>query len=225
MTGRRKRDANGMAKVDECDERSSRRRLPPGERRQIQAVRVRGQAIRLAERVLWRDRGFAPAHVLSGLVGLELPTASDLARAEQLASDDAQPGSRSWDPTAGLAYAFFGGAFSLQSAATPLPTRPLTPVEGDALLTIARLHPEGALAQEVIDAEDAVRSVADAEGAVRGEGGSRPYADFYTPFAAPPEAPRRRKQRAGSTHPRGGRRAAAHACSAAVGQRRAGNCR
>lgn len=79
-----------------------------------------GDAALQARGVLWRDRGFAPAHVLSGLVGLELPTASDLARAEQLASDDAQPGSRSWDPTAGLAYAFFGGAFSLQSAATLL---------------------------------------------------------------------------------------------------------
>jgi len=81
--------------------------------------------------------------------------------------------------------------FDVPPTPPPLPTRPVTPVEGDALLTIARLHPEGALAQEVIDAEDAVRSVADAEGAVRGEGGSRPYADFYTPFAAPPEAPAR----------------------------------
>ncbi len=66
--------------------------------------------------VLFRDRPFAPRHLFAGVVGLELPTAW---RSVGPHDDDPeqQPGSRTWDPLAGLTYGFFREPFSLAALA------------------------------------------------------------------------------------------------------------
>jgi hypothetical protein len=60
--------------------------------------------------VLFRERAFAPHHLVSGSLGLELPTGYAVHDSTgALVSDDDQPGSGSWDPFAGISYAWLGG--------------------------------------------------------------------------------------------------------------------
>jgi hypothetical protein len=64
--------------------------------------------------VLFRNRAFAPQHLLWGGAGLKFPTAPRLRDdAGRPYSDDDQPGSGSWDPVAGLTYAWFGPLTSI----------------------------------------------------------------------------------------------------------------
>lgn len=68
---------------------------------------------------VFRDRAFSPDHLLSVLVGAELPTSPTL-RDEQGAplSIDAQLGTGSVDPFVGLAYTAFRGPWSFVASAT-----------------------------------------------------------------------------------------------------------
>ena len=60
--------------------------------------------------VLFRERDFAAHHLLSGSLGLKLPTGYAVRDATgALVSDDDQPGSGSWDPFAGISYAWLSG--------------------------------------------------------------------------------------------------------------------
>jgi hypothetical protein len=60
--------------------------------------------------VLFRERGFAPHHLLSASLGLKLPTGYAVHDSTgALVSDDDQPGSGSWDPFAGITYAWHSG--------------------------------------------------------------------------------------------------------------------
>jgi hypothetical protein len=61
--------------------------------------------------LLFRDRTFAAHHLLWALAGLKLPTGPRLRDDGGFPyADDDQPGSGSWDPFAGLTYAWFSGA-------------------------------------------------------------------------------------------------------------------
>ncbi len=57
--------------------------------------------------VLWRDRPFAPGHLLGGWVGLRAPTGPSLRDDGRLLEHEAQPGSDAWVPLGGLWYAHF----------------------------------------------------------------------------------------------------------------------
>jgi hypothetical protein len=60
--------------------------------------------------VLFRERGFAPHHLLSASAGLKMPTGYAVHDSDgALVSDDDQPGSGSWDPFAGVTYAWLSG--------------------------------------------------------------------------------------------------------------------
>lgn len=59
--------------------------------------------------VLYRDRALGARHLLVGVLGLELPTAS---RPRGI-PDELHAGSASWDPIAGLDYLWFGSPWSL----------------------------------------------------------------------------------------------------------------
>ncbi|MCA9612697.1 MAG: hypothetical protein R3B99_11810 [Polyangiales bacterium] len=76
-----------------------------------------------ARLLLFRDRALAPRHLLAAVVGLELPTAI---RTSGPFEDDPeqQPGTRTWDPIAGLTYGFFRAPFSLSTVAVVI--APLT---------------------------------------------------------------------------------------------------
>jgi hypothetical protein len=78
-----------------------------------------------AKLFVFRDRAFSPDHLLAVLVGTELPTSPTLRDAEgRPLSIDAQLGTGSMDPFAGLAYTAFRGAWSFVVSATgALPTQ------------------------------------------------------------------------------------------------------
>jgi hypothetical protein len=60
--------------------------------------------------VLFRERGFAPHHLLSASAGLKMPTGYAAHDSDgALVSDDDQPGSGSWDPFGGVTYAWLSG--------------------------------------------------------------------------------------------------------------------
>lgn len=68
---------------------------------------------------VFRDRAFSPDHLLSVLVGSELPTSPTLRDAQGAPlSIDAQLGTGSVDPFVGLAYTTFQGAWSFVVSAT-----------------------------------------------------------------------------------------------------------
>lgn len=72
-----------------------------------------------AKMYLFRDRAFSPDHLISVLVGAELPTSPTLRDEQgQPLSLDAQLGTGSWDPFAGLAYTGFRGEWSFIASAT-----------------------------------------------------------------------------------------------------------
>jgi hypothetical protein len=78
-----------------------------------------------AKAYVFRDREFSPDHLVSVLVGAELPTSPMVHDAQgRPLSLDAQLGTGSWDPLAGLAYTMFRGEWSFIASATGyLPTR------------------------------------------------------------------------------------------------------
>jgi hypothetical protein len=71
--------------------------------------------LELALRVIvYRDRAFAPRHLLWLTGGLKFPTGPRLRDdTGHPFSDDDQPGSGSWDPFTALSYGWFGGLVSL----------------------------------------------------------------------------------------------------------------
>lgn len=70
-------------------------------------------------RLLWRDRSFMPQHVLSGQVGLKLPSTPLAVGVDQQPLDSsAQPGSGSWDPSLALSYGFFAHPYSAYISVT-----------------------------------------------------------------------------------------------------------
>ncbi len=72
-----------------------------------------------AKLYLFRDRDFSPDHLLAVLVGVELPTSPTVKGTEGRAlSLDAQLGTGSVDPLAGLAYTMFRGEWSFIASAT-----------------------------------------------------------------------------------------------------------
>jgi hypothetical protein len=68
--------------------------------------------------VVFRDRKFAPNHLLSVLMGLEMPTAPSISKNGQTLPLELQAGSRSWDPLVGLAYDHFASPLSVHLVAT-----------------------------------------------------------------------------------------------------------
>ncbi|WP_224244570.1 transporter [Hyalangium gracile] len=74
---------------------------------------------------VFRDRDFSPDHLLGVLVGSRLPTSPTLRDAEgRTLSLDAQLGTGSWDPFAGLSYTAFRGEWSFLANTTGyFPTR------------------------------------------------------------------------------------------------------
>lgn len=67
--------------------------------------------------VVYRDRAFAPRHLLSALAGLKAPTGPRAYQDDGFpVADDSQPGSGSWDPFAGVAWAWFGDPVSVFSS-------------------------------------------------------------------------------------------------------------
>ncbi|MDC0710692.1 transporter [Stigmatella sp. ncwal1] len=89
-----------------------------------------------ARATLFRDRGFAANHLLSVLAGAELPTARTLKDGQgRPLSLDAQLGSGSVDPFAGLAYTGFQDEWSFLASVTGyLPTRGREDFRGGASL-------------------------------------------------------------------------------------------
>jgi hypothetical protein len=66
-----------------------------------------------ARGVVWQDRRFAPSHLVSLLAGLKTPSGPRAYFSDGTPlDDDLQPGSGSWDPFAGAAYAWFGDKLS-----------------------------------------------------------------------------------------------------------------
>lgn len=77
-----------------------------------------GDAEFLARAVLYRDRRFAPRHLLGILGGIKTPTGPRLDDGAGYPTDDDQPGSGSWDPFAGASYSYFGDALALFASAS-----------------------------------------------------------------------------------------------------------
>lgn len=73
---------------------------------------------------LYRDRAFAPRHLVAAIGGAKLPTAALERNASgELLPIEVQPGTGSFDPIAGASYAFFAFPWSLYaSAQVVLPT-------------------------------------------------------------------------------------------------------
>jgi hypothetical protein len=68
--------------------------------------------------VIHRDRRFAPRHLVSLLMGLEVPTAPSISKNGQQLPLELQAGSRSWDPLVGVAYDHFASPYSVHLVAT-----------------------------------------------------------------------------------------------------------
>jgi len=63
---------------------------------------------------VYRDHDFAPNHLLALVAGVKIPTAALSSRADGSSIPaELQPGTGSFDPITGFAYAYFGGDFSL----------------------------------------------------------------------------------------------------------------
>jgi hypothetical protein len=67
-----------------------------------------------ARAVVFRDRSFAPEHLVNVVAGLQMPSAMVVrdANGNAVKSSDAQLGTGAWDPLVGAGYAWFGGAWS-----------------------------------------------------------------------------------------------------------------
>ncbi|MGB8330011.1 MAG: hypothetical protein WCE62_07770 [Polyangiales bacterium] len=75
--------------------------------------------------VVWRDRKFAPRHLVSLIAGLEFPTSSIERDAEGVPLPlEFQAGTASWDPIAGASYTMFSDPWSVYaSSAAIFPTQ------------------------------------------------------------------------------------------------------
>lgn len=78
-----------------------------------------GEILLTAKSFVWQDDPFVPAHLLAVLATLKLPTAQ-LQRGPDgaLLPIELQPGTGSFDPGAGLAYAFFADPWSVYASVT-----------------------------------------------------------------------------------------------------------
>jgi hypothetical protein len=75
--------------------------------------------------IVFRDRRFAPRHLVWLIGGLKTPTGYRLENADGYPySDDDQPGTGSWDPFAGLGYGYFGEDVALFTTASYRQTTP-----------------------------------------------------------------------------------------------------
>ncbi|MBO6937031.1 MAG: hypothetical protein JJ863_18815 [Deltaproteobacteria bacterium] len=82
-----------------------------------------GDAELRARVVLYRDRTLAPRHLLSGILGLELPTGTRVPERDDQVTYDLQTGSGSVDPIAGVLYSRFAAPHSVHAmAAVVVPT-------------------------------------------------------------------------------------------------------
>lgn len=82
---------------------------PPEPRRTARRVIGLGDLDLYARGLLFRDRRFAPRHVVGVLAGLKFPTGPRVRDSSGYpATDDFQPGSGSWDPILGANYGYFG---------------------------------------------------------------------------------------------------------------------
>jgi hypothetical protein len=71
--------------------------------------------------VAYQEKSFAPHHVLWVAAGLKFPTGYRTTDSSgYLVPDDDQPGSGSWDPLAGVTYAFFSGEITSFFASSAL---------------------------------------------------------------------------------------------------------
>jgi hypothetical protein len=75
--------------------------------------------------VVWRDRKFAPRHLISLIGGLEFPTGSISRDAEGVPLPlEFQAGTGSWDPIAGASYTMFSDPWSVYVSSTAIfPTK------------------------------------------------------------------------------------------------------
>jgi hypothetical protein len=77
--------------------------------------------------VMYRERKFAPHHLLWGLAGLKTPTGYRVYQDNGYPwPDDDQPGSGSWDPFFGATYGWFGDRVALFASASYRVTTPNT---------------------------------------------------------------------------------------------------
>ncbi len=78
-----------------------------------------------ARAVVWRDRKFAPRHLVSMIGGLEFPTSTIERDADGVPLPlEFQAGTGSWDPIAGASYAMFSDPWSLYvSSVAVFPTK------------------------------------------------------------------------------------------------------
>jgi hypothetical protein len=83
-----------------------------------------GDVVAEARVFLWQDRAFAPTKLISVLGGLKLPTSPQATDATHAALPlELQPGTGSFDPIVGVAYATFSPPWSTYASATArLPT-------------------------------------------------------------------------------------------------------
>lgn len=74
-----------------------------------------------ARAVVWRDRKFAPRHLVSLIGGLEFPTSSIERDADGVPLPlEFQAGTGSWDPIAGASYTMFSDPWSLYVSSTAI---------------------------------------------------------------------------------------------------------
>jgi hypothetical protein len=75
--------------------------------------------------VVWRDRKFAPRHLVSVIGGLEFPTSSIERSAEGVPLPlEFQAGTGSWDPIAGASYTMFSDPWSVYASSVAVfPTK------------------------------------------------------------------------------------------------------
>lgn len=75
--------------------------------------------------VVWRDRKFAPRHLLSTIAGLEFPTSTIERDADGVPLPlEFQAGTSSWDPIAGASYSMFSDPWSMYASSVAIfPTR------------------------------------------------------------------------------------------------------
>ncbi len=96
-----------------------------------------------ARAVVWRDRKFAPRHLLSLIGGLEFPTSSIERDAQGVPLPlEFQAGTGSWDPIAGASYTMFSDPWSLYISSVGI-----FPTQGPADTNVGISFRQTALAQ------------------------------------------------------------------------------
>ncbi len=96
-----------------------------------------------ARAVIWRDRKFAPRHLVSLIGGIEFPTGSIERDAEGVPLPlEFQAGTGSWDPIAGASYTMFNDPWSLYVSSVAI-----FPTKGTADTRVGISYRQTALAQ------------------------------------------------------------------------------